>query len=154
MLRSAATSRGDCGSAVQAVRDRQLTLSQLDQQIGEQSIALELLAGSLSQGWDQMMRETSIFSIMLLRGAAREAPRMRARLDQPVAEVRVAVATLGSNEGVITAYGATEAGPGASHSSDRPAEAIVASVAAPTGTSVGAGQAVVSLLPEPHLASG
>ena len=52
-----AAKRGDLSvatadSAVQAVRDRQLTLSQLDQQIGEQSIALELLAGSLSQGWN------------------------------------------------------------------------------------------------------
>jgi len=52
-----AAKRGDLSvatadTAVQAVRDRQLTLVQLDQQIGEQSIALELLAGSLSQGWN------------------------------------------------------------------------------------------------------
>ncbi|HVI05037.1 MAG TPA: TolC family protein, partial [Sphingomicrobium sp.] len=40
-------------TAEQAVRDRQLTLAQLDQQIAEQSIALELLSGSLSQGWAQ-----------------------------------------------------------------------------------------------------
>lgn len=51
-----AARRGDLSiatadSAAQAVRDRQLALSQLDQQISEQSIALELLSGSLSQGW-------------------------------------------------------------------------------------------------------
>ena len=54
---SRAANRGDlsvatANTALQAVRDRQLTLVQLDQQIGEQSIALELLAGSLSQGWN------------------------------------------------------------------------------------------------------
>jgi len=40
-------------AAAQAVRDRQLTLAQLDQQIAEQSTALELLSGSLSQGWTE-----------------------------------------------------------------------------------------------------
>lgn len=53
-----ASLRGDLSvatadAAQQAVRDRQLTLAQLDQQISEQSIALELLSGSLSQGWTQ-----------------------------------------------------------------------------------------------------
>ncbi len=53
-----AARRGDLSiatadAAAQAVRDRQLTLDQLDQQISEQSIALELLSGSLSQGWSE-----------------------------------------------------------------------------------------------------
>ena len=53
-----AAERGDLSiatadAAAQAVRDRQLTLAQLDQQISEQSIALELLSGSLRQGWTQ-----------------------------------------------------------------------------------------------------
>lgn len=53
-----AAHRGDISiatadTAAQAVRDRQLTLAQLDQQIAEQSIALELLSGGLSQGWTQ-----------------------------------------------------------------------------------------------------
>lgn len=53
-----ASLRGDLSiatadAAQQAVRDRQLTLAQLDQQISEQSIALELLSGSLSQGWTE-----------------------------------------------------------------------------------------------------
>lgn len=51
-----AAARGDLSAATaetaaQAFRDRQLALAQLDQQIAEQSIALELLSGSLSQGW-------------------------------------------------------------------------------------------------------
>lgn len=51
-----AAARGDLSlataeTAAQAFRDRQFALVQLDQQIAEQSIALELLSGSLSQGW-------------------------------------------------------------------------------------------------------
>lgn len=38
-------------TAEQAARDRRLTLSQLDQQIAEQTIALELLSGGPSEGW-------------------------------------------------------------------------------------------------------
>jgi len=38
-------------AAEQALRDRQLTLLQLRQQAAEQTIALELLTGSLSEGW-------------------------------------------------------------------------------------------------------
>ena len=53
-----AAHRGDLSvatadAAAQALRDRQLTLAQLDQQIAEQSTALELLSGSLSQGWTE-----------------------------------------------------------------------------------------------------
>lgn len=51
-----AAGRGDLAPAVaataaQALRDRLLTLSQLDQQISEQGIALELLSGGPSEGW-------------------------------------------------------------------------------------------------------
>ncbi len=51
-----AAARGDiakatAGVARQAVRDRQLALLQLAQQGAEQSIALELLAGEISEGW-------------------------------------------------------------------------------------------------------
>lgn len=53
-----AAHRGDLSlatadAAAQAVRDRQLALDQLDQQIAEQTIALELLSGGLSQGWPE-----------------------------------------------------------------------------------------------------
>lgn len=51
-----AAARGDLAPAVsataeQALRDRTLTLSQLNQQIAEQTIALELLSGGPSEGW-------------------------------------------------------------------------------------------------------
>lgn len=53
---SRAAARGDLAPATadaaqQAVRDRTLTLAQLDQQIAEQAIALELLSGSTAEGW-------------------------------------------------------------------------------------------------------
>lgn len=51
-----AAKRGDlalatAATAEQALRDRALRLAQLDQQIAEQTIALELLSGGPSQGW-------------------------------------------------------------------------------------------------------
>lgn len=51
-----AARRGDLApvtadTALQALRDRRLTLLQLDQQIAEQTIALELLSGGPSEGW-------------------------------------------------------------------------------------------------------
>jgi cobalt-zinc-cadmium efflux system outer membrane protein len=51
-----AAARGDLApatadTAAQAIRDRSLTLSQLDQQVAEQTIALELLSGGPSEGW-------------------------------------------------------------------------------------------------------
>lgn len=51
-----AARRGDIApatadTALQALRDRRLTLLQLEQQIAEQTIALELLSGGPSEGW-------------------------------------------------------------------------------------------------------
>jgi outer membrane protein TolC len=51
-----AAKRGDLApatadTAAQALRDRRLTLRQLDQQIAEQTIALELLSGGPAEGW-------------------------------------------------------------------------------------------------------
>ncbi len=51
-----AANRGDLASvtadtALQALRDRKLMLLQLDQQIAEQTIALELLSGGPREGW-------------------------------------------------------------------------------------------------------
>jgi len=53
-----AAARGDLARAtadtvLQGARDRQLALLQLDQQIAEQTIALELLSGGPSEGWTQ-----------------------------------------------------------------------------------------------------
>ena len=51
-----AAARGDISPATaetaeQAVRDRELAFLQLDQQIAEQTIALELLSGGPSEAW-------------------------------------------------------------------------------------------------------
>jgi cobalt-zinc-cadmium efflux system outer membrane protein len=51
-----AAKRGDlspatAATAQQAARDQKLALLQLDQQIAEQTIALELLSGGPSEGW-------------------------------------------------------------------------------------------------------
>ena len=53
-----AAKRGDLApatadTAAQALRDRRFTLRQLDQQIAEQTIALELLSGGPAEGWTQ-----------------------------------------------------------------------------------------------------
>lgn len=44
-------SRATADTALQALRDRKLTLLQLGQQIAEQTIALELLSGGPAEGW-------------------------------------------------------------------------------------------------------
>jgi len=44
-------SRATADTALQALRDRKLALLQLEQQIAEQTIALELLSGGPSEGW-------------------------------------------------------------------------------------------------------
>uniref|UniRef100_UPI0035C9A328 efflux RND transporter periplasmic adaptor subunit n=1 Tax=uncultured Sphingomonas sp. TaxID=158754 RepID=UPI0035C9A328 len=66
---------------------------------------------------------------------------------KPTAQVRTALAALGSSSDDVTVYGVTEAGPGGERSVIAPAEAVIASVSAPTGTSVGAGQTIVLLRP-------
>lgn len=67
----------------------------------------------------------------------------------PTAQIRTATATMGSSSDDILIYGTTEAGPDGARTIIAPAEAIVASVDAPTGTSVGSGQIVVTLRPSP-----
>lgn len=95
-----------------------------------------------------MIRTAPYWALLLLGGCGgNAATNDAAAADAPVAEVRVATAQLGANSDSITAYGATEAGPGATQSIVAPAEAIVAAVLAPTGTAVGAGQPIVTLRP-------
>lgn len=96
------------------------------------------------------MKRLAIVALLLLAAACGKGAGDSAdenSTDQPVAEVHVATAILGSSGTATTAYGATEAGPGATRSLVAPAEAIIGSIFAPTGTSVGVGQAVVSLRP-------
>jgi len=87
-----------------------------------------------------MKRGFLILSALLLVGCGKGGADESAS-DEPVADVRVATAEFGSSNGAIVAYGATEAGPGATHSLVAPAEAIVDAVWAPTGTSVSVGHA-------------
>lgn len=92
-----------------------------------------------------------IAPLLLLAGCSggAEAPGGADKADKPVATVRVAAAVLGSGSDIVTAYGTTEAGPSADHAIVAPAEAIVTRVAAPTGTAVAVGQAIVVLSPSP-----
>ncbi len=67
--------------------------------------------------------------------------------DEPVALVRTAAAALGSTSDALTLYGAAEAGPGGERSVITAREAILVSILAPTGTSVGAGTAIATFAP-------
>jgi len=67
----------------------------------------------------------------------------------PVATVRTALATTGTSTDSQTIYGVVDAGPGAAMSLAAQSEAIVVSIAAPTGTAVRAGQIIAILRPTP-----
>ncbi|MEO5866050.1 MAG: efflux RND transporter periplasmic adaptor subunit [Sphingomonas sp.] len=67
----------------------------------------------------------------------------------PTAQVRTAAAQLNSSINDTTVYGVTEAGPGSVRALAVPADAIIETIAAPTGTAVGAGQVVMTLRPSP-----
>ncbi|MES2045759.1 MAG: efflux RND transporter periplasmic adaptor subunit [Pseudomonadota bacterium] len=89
-----------------------------------------------------------LLSLLLLAGCGGAATE-EDKAPEAVAQVRTAAATLGSASDGLTVYGATEAGPGAARAIVVPAEAIVATINAPTGTAVGAGQVIVTLRPSP-----
>jgi RND family efflux transporter MFP subunit len=89
-----------------------------------------------------------LLSLLLLAGCGGAATE-EDKAPEAVAQVRTAPATLGSASDGLTVYGATEAGPGAARAIVVPAEAIVATINAPTGTAVGAGQVIVTLRPSP-----
>ncbi|HSI18873.1 MAG TPA: efflux RND transporter periplasmic adaptor subunit [Sphingomonas sp.] len=89
-----------------------------------------------------------LLSLLLLAGCGGAATE-EDKAPEAVAQVRTAPATLGSASDGLTVYGATEAGPGAARAIVVPAEAIIATINAPTGTAVGAGQVIVTLRPSP-----
>ncbi len=98
-----------------------------------------------------MIRYSVLIPFVLLAGCS--AAEEEAAAPDPVATVRVAPATLGASSNEVVAYGATEAAPGDNHSLVAPAEAIIGTVLAPTGTAVGRGQAVVVLRASPGTAA-
>src|SRR5947207_12900370 len=63
--------------------------------------------------------------------------------------VRTAVATLGATRDDIAVYGSAEVAPGGERAVVSPSEAVVASVDAPSGTSVRTGQAILTLRASP-----
>ena len=89
-----------------------------------------------------------LLSLLLLAGCGGGAADEEKK-PEATAQVRTAQATLGASSNELTVYGATEAGPGGAHAVVVPAEAIVATINAPTGTAVGAGQVIVTLRPSP-----
>ena len=85
---------------------------------------------------------------LLLAGCGGKAA-TEAEAPAAVAQVRTGIAEAGASSDSVTAYGAAEAGPGGERSVVVPAEALIASIAAPTGTAVSAGQTIVLLRPSP-----
>jgi RND family efflux transporter MFP subunit len=68
---------------------------------------------------------------------------------KPVALVTTAPVARGTIDETVTAFGAAETAPGAEHSLAAPLEGVVARIDAPAGSTVKAGQAVVTLTPTP-----
>ena len=95
-----------------------------------------------------MNRHLGSLTLVLLLAAcgAKEAVGPKEE-DAPIALVRTEAAALGSTTDALTLYGAAEAGPGGERAIVTPREAILVSILAPTGTSVGAGTAIATLTP-------
>ena len=88
-------------------------------------------------------------SLAILLAACGGGTADEAKKPEPTAQVHTASATIGSSSDDVSVYGTSEAGPAGARAVISPAEAIVVAVRAPTGTSVGAGQVVVTLRPSP-----
>ena len=86
---------------------------------------------------------------LLVLSACSKSPAQDEKKQDPVAQISTAIATPETTAGTIAVYGVAEAGPGGERTIVAPAEAIVTAINAPTGTSVGTGQAVITLRPSP-----
>lgn len=93
-----------------------------------------------------MKRSIALLMLTLTAGCS-SAPSEESKTADPVALVTTAVATSGSLTQTTDLYGTVEAGAGGVQALVAPSESIVASVVAPTGTAVGAGQLVATLRP-------
>ena len=91
------------------------------------------------------MRRILILGLLLAGCSAKPA----ADDAKPTALVTTAQAQQGAVEDIVTAYGAAEILPAGERSLTAPVEAVVASIAAPAGTQVRAGQPVVILSSSP-----
>ncbi len=88
---------------------------------------------------------------LLTASCSTSKPAEEATTAEPVALVKTALATLGSSSDTLQLYGVAEAGPGGERALATPTEATLVAILAPSGTSVGAGTAVVSLRPTPRV---
>lgn len=71
---------------------------------------------------------------------------------EPVAQVKVAIATLGEPAETVAVYGVASAGAATEWGLSAPVESIVVAIHAPPGTQVRAGEAIVTLRPSPSAA--
>lgn len=90
-----------------------------------------------------------VLSLILLGGCGGGASDDQAAAPDPVALVRTAAVEQGGTADRLTVYGAAEAGPGSERSMVAPAEAVLGTILAPTGSTVRAGQAVATLRASP-----
>lgn len=88
---------------------------------------------------------------MIAASCGSTKPAEEAVAAEPVALVKTALATLGSSSDTLQLYGVAEAGPGGERALATTSEATLVAILAPSGTSVGAGTAVVSLRPTPRV---
>lgn len=87
--------------------------------------------------------------LLLLAGCGGGAADDAEKKPEAVALVKTAPVVLGASQTAIAVYGAAEAGPGGSRSITLPSEAIIANIAAPNGTVVKAGQAILTVTASP-----
>ena len=97
------------------------------------------------------MKRLVPFGLVLLATACSGAADEGDESATPVALVKLATASTGGAAHVVPVFGAADPGPAARMSLVAPAEATVASIAAPAGTAVRAGQIVVALAASPVL---
>jgi len=97
---------------------------------------------------DPMKRLVPFSCLLLLAGCGGAADDAEKK-PEAVALVKTAPVVLGASQSDIAVYGTAEAGPGGTRSLTLPSEAVVSAIAAPNGTVVKAGQAILTVMPSP-----